>query len=279
MAVLRIHTWTGRKRSNTAADAAASALQSDASVIDAMVNLIPRERHKKIASAAYDVRAAFKQHTLPWMLDSARLLPLNKVDEHRAAMQKAITAYDQVIDEFINDYDQIVSAQRAKLGALASAVRYPDKRTLRDRYAVRHIITPVAVPDELAGVLPNSQELAEQARRVMEDSLRGALQESLDTVRTALTRLADYARGDKSRLHESVVATCRGLSDYVQAVATLLPDGDVRDAYAQLARQLAVLSRLKAEAVRSSATVKEAVLAVDTSVQKKLAELDAALGR
>lgn len=85
----------------------------------------------------------FTSNTLPWLDDGVRMLPNAQYFDFAADMRGRIQRCNDAADALSAKWDQLVSEDMKRLGALANAADYPTAAELRDRFSVELRFYPV----------------------------------------------------------------------------------------------------------------------------------------
>lgn len=179
----------------------------------------------KLHSAAY---SEHKSLTLPTVQDGMRLLPAGRELEHADRMTKHADQHNQLVREFLADYDTEREDAPVRLNGLYDASMWPSHDTVADKFTFR--TRYLATPTEGAW----ADWLGESARAA-EDDVRERLTEALRRVR------------DRCRADGALYAT---VFDNIRELAALVPDLDVTDSFAPVVQALAPLTALHAETLR-----------------------------
>ena len=114
----------------------------------ASVSVVKRILH---GAAGYDAIRKFdgqlgewnRRHSLPWSDAGTRLLPTLGYADYMERVRQSRAEREGLVRTFLDSYDAQIQADRARLGTMFRASDYPDRCTVRERFAFRLDMTPV----------------------------------------------------------------------------------------------------------------------------------------
>ena len=114
----------------------------------ASVSVVKRILH---GAAGYDAIRKFdgqlgewnRRHSLPWSDAGTRLLPTLGYADYMERVRQSRAEREGLVRTFLDSYDAQIQADRARLGTMFRASDYPDRCTVRERFAFRLDVTPV----------------------------------------------------------------------------------------------------------------------------------------
>lgn len=226
LSVLQTGAWraTRKHKGETAAENARH--NTDAARVMVRVSDHPALRELlKLHSAAYNEH---KSLTLPTVQDGMRLVPAGRELEHSEKMHKHADRHNQLVQQFMDDYDGERAAAPVRLNGLYDASMWPSHDAVAAKFVFR--TRYLATPTEGTW----ADWLAESARAA-EDDVR-------DRLTAALRRVRDRCRSEGA-LYATVFDDIRELAD-------LVPDLDLTDSFAPVVEAMAPLTALHSEILR-----------------------------
>lgn len=201
---LSLPRWDGIAKLKGGAEKAAIRASANPQAFSGYVKMLGGHHAElKLVKSKYSaVRTYFYNNTLPFSqadADSqkrgARLIPVCRVPEFLAALQKLIQAAEETLESFLVEYDRFVSiAQSDDLGEWKNEVEYPSADEVRGKFGAR-ISPPRAIPScDMArfGSLPAAlaAEIAEANAKSINDQLMQAKQSVMNQAEDQMKRAA-----------------------------------------------------------------------------------------
>ena len=190
---LRISTWTARKRDNEATMEVNNEKGADQDAGSVYKYLMAGSDHlKKIEKYAAKCRAWNAAQTLPWM-KGVGLLPMENFFKYREQLGTMEANFDALVQNFLDAYPALVSAQAFKLGKYYRAEEFPDVQTLPRRFRFEYNFLPVPEKGDFRIQCEERvrQDLAEQYERMYQDKLKDAMRDPWDRLHTMLKHMVE----------------------------------------------------------------------------------------
>jgi hypothetical protein len=190
---LRISTWTARKRDNEATMEVNNEKGADQDAGSVYKYLMAGSDHlKKIEKYAAKCRAWNASQTLPWM-KGVGLLPMENFFTYREQLGTMEANFGALVQNFLDAYPGLVSAQAFKLGKYYRAEEFPDVQTLPRRFRFEYNFLPVPEKGDFRIRCEERvrQDLAEQYDRMYHEKLKEAMRDPWERLHTMLTHMVD----------------------------------------------------------------------------------------
>jgi hypothetical protein len=190
---LRISTWTARKRDNEATMEVNNEKGADQDAGSVYKYLMAGSDHlKKIEKYAAKCRAWNSSQTLPWM-KGVGLLPMENFFTYREQLGTMEANFGALVQNFLDAYPGLVSAQAFKLGKYYRAEEFPDVQTLPRRFRFEYNFLPVPEKGDFRIRCEERvrQDLAEQYDRMYHEKLKEAMRDPWERLHTMLTHMVD----------------------------------------------------------------------------------------
>jgi hypothetical protein len=190
---LRISTWTARKRDNEATMEVNNEKGADQDAGSVYKYLMAGSDHlKKIEKYAAKCRAWNSSQTLPWM-KGVGLLPMENFFAYREQLGTMEANFGALVQNFLDAYPGLVSAQAFKLGKYYRAEEFPDVQTLPRRFRFEYNFLPVPEKGDFRIRCEERvrQDLAEQYDRMYHEKLKEAMRDPWERLHTMLTHMVD----------------------------------------------------------------------------------------
>ena len=208
---LRISTWTARKRDNATTDDLNKAKNATDGASNVYKYLMAGSDHlKKIEKYAAKCRAWNASQTLPWM-KGVGLLPMENFFKYREQLGTMEANFDALVQNFLDAYPGLVSAQAFKLGKYYRAEEFPDVQTLPRRFRFEYNFLPVPEKGDFRIQCEERvrQDLAEQYERMYQHKLKDAMRDPWDRLHTMLKHMVDRLtdEGDERKVFRDSLLT------------------------------------------------------------------------
>ena len=234
LAKLNVRIWSARKTDKGATAellADKGAVANAASVVKHL--LAGNEAKLKETAAAFTrIRTFFYESTVPWTTASVGAMKGDRL----ISTQKSITFLGDfarlkneatvVLNEFLQEYDALVTNTSASLGGLYNATEYPSKAQVATLFGAEMNLNPLPeatdfdrltnIPAELADGLKDLYERNAEAQ--MENALSDVQKRLLEELERMDTQLSKVAKGEKTRLFKSMVTNLKHLTGMARSM-------------------------------------------------------------
>ena len=171
---------------------------------------------RQIVSAANEVYAYHRKHTIPYIDAGPRILPSSNYFEYTQDVKQLITRVDRLIEDYMPYYDQMVqddisyrrqAAQATGKTSSAHVDDYPTAETFANSMAIEYRFSPM--PDARHFLFDMSDEDLEVFNRAEADAVAAAnadvVGRMLTPIRALVERLAEYHGEKGQRWHNSII--------------------------------------------------------------------------
>ena len=232
---LTIRGYTGKKQDKAVSEEVAGAKHAKSRAGSYQKNLFANCR--ELASiTSYDVmiRQWHASRTLPWSDRGPRLLPTAGYFDYMKELQQHESIRNALVDDFEQEYANIIQAAQFELGAMFNVDDYPDVSEIRHRFTMHYNIFPLPESGDFRIDIGNEglEQLRSEFDRAQEQRISDAMQDIRNRVKTAVEKLSHQLRDD-GRIYESTVESCLELCDAIEGL-NLTRDPDIE----QLRREL-----------------------------------------
>ena len=215
------------------------------------------EKIQKIVSA---VRTWNYNNTLPWSDGGSRLLPMKNFFEYKAMLNNFEQQYQQAVDEFLQEYPQLVSTSAFTLGSLFDRNEYPDAENLRGKFGFKYVFFPVPdAGDFRIDVEEQAKaELQQQYKSYYETKLADAMKDAWTRLHDTLKHLSermDYTDESKKKFWDSTITNAVDLCDLLTKL-NVTNDPKLEEARQKLEKALV---GIKPEDIRESEAIRSNV--------------------
>ena len=192
----------------------------------ASVSVVKRILH---GAAGYDAIRKFdgqlgewnRRHSLPWSDAGTRLLPTLGYADYMERVRQSRAEREGLVRTFLDSYDAQIQADRARLGTMFRASDYPDRCTVRERFAFRLDVTPVPDGKDFRISVSREEMLAMTAG--VDERIRAAEEKArLDLFHRLAGPLSDMAEKLGSG-RDLTLQTTNPLIENLTAILDLIP--------------------------------------------------------
>lgn len=213
---------------------------------------------KEIRKVAGKARNVNKYQTLPY-LNGMDLLPVTNFDTHSDMIGDYKTIFEQLVDEFLSEYDKLRDAQQLRLGDMFDADEYPTVDFLRTRFTFDVTYEPLPDNnsfDKMLGSADLEKALIDTANAEMQTrideamhDLWGRLIDRVDNFSKAMRQYKPKTEESKAvgTFKDSIVQNIRDICDVLPRL-NLTGDADLNN-YCEMVREK--LADFDAEDLRS----------------------------
>ncbi len=265
---LNISVWTGRKMDKKVSEEVDATKGTKARAGNYHKKLLAgSDKLEKIQKIVSAVRTWNYNNTLPWSDGGSRLLPMKNFFEYKAMLNNFEQQYQQAVDEFLQEYPQLVSTSAFTLGSLFDRNEYPDAENLRGKFGFKYVFFPVPdAGDFRIDVEEQAKaELQQQYKSYYETKLAEAMKDAWTRLHDTLKHLSermDYTDENKKKFWDSTITNATELCGLLSNL-NVTNDPKLEEARQKLEKALA---GVKPEDIRESEAIR-------TNVKSKVDEI------
>lgn len=275
---LKIGSWSARKldRKSTAKTTKAAGATADAVRVNKHLLASCDAKLRAITKHGGDMRRLLDAKTLPWDDAGNRLLPNAKAMEVIAELTQMKAKFEELVDDFVQDYPVLRAQALDNLGDLADPNDYPEPHVVRGKFSVSLTFAPMAgnfdsdmrigLSDAQVDALSGHMEA--RFREQMANSMSALLERITDAVTHVADRMTPGDDGKAKAFHGTMVENLRELVNDVAAL-NVFDDGDI-EAVRQRVARIAVFG---AEQLRTDDTARDFVRREATQVAADIAAM------
>jgi hypothetical protein len=257
---LNISVWTGRKMDKKVSEEVDASKGTKARAGNYHKKLMAGsnklENIQKIVTA---VRAWNYQQTLPWSDGGSRLLPMKNFFNYKETLNNFENQFTRAVDEFIEEYPQLVSSSAFTLGDLFDRGEYPTADSLKDKFKFKFVFSPVPDAGDFRIEVEDSAkaELEAQYKSYYEQKLADAMADAWTRLHETLTHISerlDYTDENKKKFWDSTITNATELCSLLSNL-NVTNDPKLEDARQKLEKALVGIEPSdvrESEAIRSS---------------------------
>jgi hypothetical protein len=219
---LNISTWSGRKLDKQVS--AEIDAQKHTNTIKGAGNynkklFADEPTFEALTKYAGTVRTYHYFATMPWSDSGLRLLPTSLFFDYQKQITDHESKFRFLMDNFYNDYDNMVARAYNKLGALFNQEDYPDRDSVIDRFRISAKYLPVPeVGDFRVNVGNEALEYLKQSYEAFHtEQLNKAYADAWERTYEALKNMSTKLAGDNKQIfRDTLVTNVRDMTDLLE---------------------------------------------------------------
>lgn len=240
--------WTARKLDKGTTDeviSTKSAMAKDAARVNKNL-LAGRPELDAINQQIGKVRTFVYDNTLPWSDSGLRLLPTVNFMTFTAKMGEYEEEFNRMVDDFVQTYPTLITAQAMALGDMFKRDEYPTAQAIAEKFRFRVGYMPVPTAGDFRVDVGNEAqaELKQQLEKLQAERVETAMADVRARLGEHLRRMSDRLAVDvingevkTRRFHDSLVSGALELCDIVKSL-NVVGDTNLEDTRRSLANLL-----------------------------------------
>ncbi len=262
LVTLNISNWDANRQDRRVSAAVADANEvKDKRLCRLRKSLLPKtEVMDRLFAVIRAARTFHYENTHAWMHDGPRILATSNFEAYMKQMRRFKADFEAAVLDFIAQYDDIKKEANGVLGLLYDAADYPDKNTLRRRYAFETKIQPMPASSGLLELGLEPEE-AEAFRRKLEADMAETFQRAnrrmWEDLYERLEKLYGKLSDEKAYVKEETIEAVRNLAELLPRMN--ITNDQKLEALAQRLKDS--LKGLSADAVKHNPSVREKAVA------------------
>ena len=240
--------WTARKLDKGTTDeviSTKSAMAKDAARVNKNL-LAGRPELDAINQQIGKVRTFVYDNTLPWSDSGLRLLPTVNFMTFSAKMGEYEEEFNTMVDDFVQTYPTLITAQAMALGDMFKRDEYPSAQAIAEKFRFRVGYMPVPTAGDFRVDVGNEAqaELKQQLEKLQAERVETAMADVRARLGEHLRRMSDRLAVDvingevkTRRFHDSLVSGALELCDIVKSL-NVVGDSNLEDTRRSLANLL-----------------------------------------
>lgn len=221
--------WTARKLDKGATDEVVinkRAAAKDAARVNKHL-LAGRGELDVIQKHVNAVRTYVYENTLPWSDTGIRLLPTAKFLEFNDRMGNLETEFVDLVNDFVQVYPSLITAQAMALGDMFDRNEYPSAGEMAHKFSFRLNYMPVPKAGDFRVDVGNEaqEELQKKLAKLADERVEFAMKDARDRLKAHLERMMERLKVEeingkvqKSRIHDTLIEGGLELCDALVAL-------------------------------------------------------------
>lgn len=242
--------------------------------------LVDKKFLEPITKAVTALRQYHYTHTLPWLDNGLRIIPVGMYDTYKREIAQLVDAYETATRDFCARWDsEIIPDARKRLNGMFNLSDYP--ADVRARFQVRSRFLPIPdVADFRVSIADSErQALAQQIEATMSDASQAAMRDLYERVSESVSHMADKLAGYRVVIGEDGKSKTENafrdsLVENLRDICDVLPKLN----FAGDSRLEAIRAKISATLLQHSAQELRDDFKVRESVQRGAAEIASEIG-
>jgi hypothetical protein len=191
---LSLSVWTGRKLDKRVSEEVDQQNSTKTRAGNYHKNLLAGSgKLTEITKVANAIRSWLYGVTQPWGDNGDRVLNMAYFMEFKDRLTDYEGQFALSVNNFLSDYDTLVSAAAFQLGDLFNREDYPTRESIESKFAMRYSMTPLPQAGDFRVDIGEEglKELQEQYEGVLKARVEGAMHEAWERLHDCLTRMSE----------------------------------------------------------------------------------------
>ena len=196
---LSLSVWTGRKLDKRVSEEVDQQNSTKTRAGNYHKNLLAGSgKLTEITKVANATRSWLYGVTQPWGDNGDRVLNMSYFLEFKDRLADYEGQFSKAVNEFLTDYDTLVSAAAFQLGDLFNREDYPLREVIEAKFGFRYNMIPLPQAGDFRVDIGEEglKELQEQYEGVLKARVEGAMREAWDRLHDCMTRMSERLTDD-----------------------------------------------------------------------------------
>ena len=176
-----VNVWSATKQDRTISDEVTHAKKADSSAGRFVKNLLADDLfHKRVSNYRQTIYNWLKRSTYRWN-NSQDLLPVINLEKFKNEFNDHELTFNKYLDDFINNYQTIVSNMAFKAGDMFNKDDYPDAQEVRNKFGIKLYVAEVPSHDWRCNISNDiASDLKDQYTKQAEEIINHVVSEQVD---------------------------------------------------------------------------------------------------
>ena len=215
LVTLKVSMWTGRKKNKKVTSEVCSMNGASYDAGSWITYVIPPKALENILSKNQRCRSMFHSLTLPWGDGGVRILASALYLDYRGKMKLCIEEYQEVVEEFLVDFPRLTAEAQARLGKLAYDIRIPSVDEIRDKFAIRLGMSPIAESNDFRVQMDveDLEEVKSQAEETLQNALDNTIKHLWTQFGEMIGKIADTMGKPDKIFRDSIIGNLKTFTE------------------------------------------------------------------
>jgi len=191
---LSLSVWSGRKLDKRVSQEVDAAKSTKTRAGNYHKNLLAgTDKLDAINKVAGAVRTWHYTVTQPWSDNGARILSAEQMFDYKARLVEFEREFVGKVHEFLNEYDNLVSAAAFSLGDLFDRDEYPTREEIEQKFGFGYTIEPLPQSGDFRVEIGDEglRELQAQYEQAITNRVEQAMRDSWDRLHDVLSKMSE----------------------------------------------------------------------------------------
>ena len=267
-----VNVWSATKQDRVISDEVTTLKNADASAGRFVKNLLADDiHHKKVSNYRQTIYNWLKRSTFRWN-NSQDLLPVANLEKFKVEFAEHEMEYYRLLDNFLLNYQSIVSDMAFKQGDMFSQDDYPSVDEVRNKFGIRLYVAEVpshdwrcSISDDIAGDLKQQYEMqAEQIITGIVNDQVARITEVMESIShcCGVIEKQDGTTGEviikKRKIYDTTIEKAKELCDTFKKFKPI--DNEISNKLSEVVVKLEnALNKVDTKSIRESDAVRDKV--------------------
>ena len=196
---LSLSVWTGRKLDKRVSEAVDQQNSTKTRAGNYHKNLLAGSgKLEEIGKIANAVRTWHYTVTQPWSDNGGRILSVATLLDYKSRLSEYEQQFALSVNNFLNEYDTLVSSAAFQLGDLFNRDDYPPRESIINKFGFGYSFEPMPTAGDFRIDIGEEglREMQTHYTDVIEKRMKGAMKDAWDRLHDVLTRMSERLTPD-----------------------------------------------------------------------------------
>jgi hypothetical protein len=213
---LKLHAWGGTKTDKEATDTVAETFEAKKSVGSYSKRLLPAEAFREVYRVWNVLINEHNRRTLPWADSGARVIASSSWFEYITTMRRLRGDWETSVDNFCDNYADMIESQKASLGKMFHVEDYPSVDEVRRRFGCEMQVLPIPVGSDFRVEMDAADDIRATIDKQTKDATDAAMKNLAARISDNVSHMAEVltkANVKSNVLRDSLVDNLRKMAD------------------------------------------------------------------
>ena len=229
LTTLRKSEWTGKTKATDLDRKIAAENDADAKSTKTDKFLVTNDEPlwRALRKAGRDLHSVWEQWSSPWQDGGTRMIASWTWSEFAARVEAKAEHFNECVEAFCADYENIIKRQAPRLGKLFNATDYPAPVDIRRKFGVTVDYMPVPTTDDFRIKLSKEQmdKVRESTQRAVESALVRAARDPWKRMHGLVEKVIGTLSQPDKIFRDSMVNNIRQLCEMMPALNVMKDKG------------------------------------------------------
>lgn len=182
--------------------------------------LMPVSWQRQFQKLESKARNLIKVYSVPFKLRGVYVVPIGEADELFGRLRDVRDRYNELVDEFVDDYDEWTTALRSKLGEARyekASNHIPDKKRMRKKFGLEWAIVPMGKTASTVATSDYMTEAEKTMDKLIDESFNNIVKQPKLELIAAISKMMNSLLNNRTTIRRPTIerlrraiAKCRG---------------------------------------------------------------------